>query len=56
MCYYELHFCIVLLAVIMIRGVKMMAKISTVITTMKILTVVFIVIVGVAGFIQRGQW
>ena len=44
----------VLLSVIMIRGVKIMAKISTVITAMKVLTVVFIVIVGIAGVIQRG--
>ena len=38
----------------MIRGVKIMAKISTVISAMKVLTVVFIIIVGIAGVIQRG--
>jgi L-type amino acid transporter 9 len=47
---------IILLSVIMIRGVKIMAKISTVITAMKVLTVVFIVIVGIAGVIQRGDF
>ena len=32
-----------------------MAKISTIISSIKILTVIFIVIVGIAGVIQRGQ-
>lgn len=44
----------VLHAVILSRSVKFMAKISTFITIVKVLSIVFIVVVGVAGVIKKG--
>lgn len=44
----------VLHAVILSRSVKFMAKISTFITIVKVLSIVFIVVVGVAGIIKKG--
>ena len=35
-------------------GVKLMAKINTVITVVKLLSIIFIVIIGISGVIQRG--
>ena len=41
----------------MARSIKLMAKVNNLITFLKLLSIVFIVIVGVAGIIiRRGVW
>lgn len=47
-------FCAVLQSFIVCRSVKLMAKISTFITLLKVLAILFIVVVGIAGVIKRG--
>ena len=52
---YNLSLCAVLQAGILSRSVKLMAKTNTVTTILKLLSIVFIVVVGIAGVIRRGE-
>ena len=47
--------CAVLQAGILCRSVKLMARTNTVTTILKLLSIVFIVVVGIAGVIRRGE-
>ena len=44
----------VLQAIIVSRSVKLTAKVSVVITLLKLLSIIFIVVVCIAGIIRRG--
>ena len=47
--------CAVLQAAILSRSVKLMARTNTVTTILKLVSIVFIVVVGIAGVIRRGE-
>lgn len=47
--------CAVLQAGILCRSVKLMARTNTVTTFLKLLSIVFIVVVGIAGVIRRSE-
>ena len=47
--------CAVLQASILCRSLKLMARTNTVITLLKLLSVAFIVAVGIAGVVRRGE-
>ena len=51
------NFLSVLQAIIVARSIKLMAKVNNLVTFLKLLSIVFIVVVGVAGIIiRRGVW
>ena len=50
-----MSFCAVLQAGILVRSVKLMAHVNNVTSFIKILSIIFIVLVGVAGVIKRGM-
>ena len=47
--------CAVLQAGILVRSVKLMAHVNNITTFLKVFSVIFIVLVGVAGVIKRGM-